>query len=145
MRARSSCPHRAQRQRSGRGQRTPKPWPSWWRSYPVISTPGGKSTSIVTLATVSILLGPRVDQDAAPEISWGQIGMITPECSLAKCQENPRPRTLERKSRMNRTERFPFREEIEQTLLDAPDQHRFLEQVGGDGRVPRWSGWMTIA
>ena len=39
-----------------------------------------------------------VDQDAAPETSWGQTGMITPEGSLAKGQENPRPRTLERKS-----------------------------------------------
>src|SRR5512144_2542276 len=81
MWARSSWPQRSQRQRSGRGQRTSKPWPSWWRSYPVISTPEGKSISIVTLATVYHLVG------AAGPISmpssrtpWGsETGMITPE------------------------------------------------------------------
>src|SRR5512135_3199538 len=99
MRARSSCPHRAQRQRSGRGQRTPKPWPSWWRSYPVISTPGGKSTSIVTLATVSVLLGRGGRSECRPQRPpGGQTGMITQEGHLAKRQENPRPRTLKRKS-----------------------------------------------
>ena len=72
MWAGSSCPQRWQRQRSGRGQRTSKPCPSWWRSYPVISTPGGKSTSIVTLATVSVPVGADgVDQDAIPRDSWG--------------------------------------------------------------------------
>src|SRR5512135_1062966 len=81
MWARSSWPQRSQRQRSGRGQRTSKPWPSWWRSSPVISTPEGKSISIVTLATVYHLVG------AAGPISmpssrtpWGsETGMITPE------------------------------------------------------------------
>ncbi|MBV8610414.1 MAG: hypothetical protein JO034_23515, partial [Singulisphaera sp.] len=42
-----------------------------------------------------------VDQDASPETSWGQIGMITPEGSVANGQGNPQPRTLERKSRIN--------------------------------------------
>ena len=51
------------------------------------------STSIVTLATGGVLLGLRdSDPDVAPEISWGQTGMITPEGSPAKGPENPRPR-----------------------------------------------------
>ena len=54
---------------------------------------------MVTLATESFLLGrERVDPDAAPETSWGQARMILPEGSQAKGQENPWPRTLERKS-----------------------------------------------
>src|SRR5512135_1426756 len=43
----------------------------------------------------------RVDPEAVPETSWGQTGMITLEGSPAQCQENPRPRTLERKSQFN--------------------------------------------
>src|SRR5512142_3084679 len=95
----SSCPHRSQRQRSGRGQRTSKPCPSWWRSYPVISTPGGKSTSIVTLAMVSVLARAEgVDPDADPGDLLGSNRDDNPGGSPAKRQENPRPRTLERKS-----------------------------------------------
>jgi hypothetical protein len=30
---------------------------SWWRSYPVIPAPGGKSTSIITRATVPVRSG----------------------------------------------------------------------------------------
>src|SRR5512135_463703 len=48
--ATSSCSHCSHRHRAGKGQRTSKPWPSETRSYPVISTPGGRSTSMVTLA-----------------------------------------------------------------------------------------------
>src|SRR5512135_3178151 len=39
-----------------------------------------------------------VDQDAAPETSWGRTAMIPPEGSLTKYHENPPPRTLERES-----------------------------------------------
>src|SRR5512147_1385499 len=42
----------------------------------------------------------RVDPQAVPETSGSQTGMITLEGSPAKYQENPRPRTLERKSRI---------------------------------------------
>src|SRR5512135_3312896 len=48
--ATSSCSHCSHRHRVGKGQRTSKPWPSETRSSPVISTPGGRSTSMVTLA-----------------------------------------------------------------------------------------------
>src|SRR5512135_163797 len=48
--ATSSCSHCSHRHRAGKGQRTSKPWPSETRSYPAISTPGGRSTSMVTLA-----------------------------------------------------------------------------------------------
>src|SRR5512135_1867023 len=81
MWARSSWPQRSQRQRSGRGQRTSKPWPSWWRSYPVISTPEGKSISIVTLATVYHLVGAAGPSSMpSSRTPWGsETGMITPE------------------------------------------------------------------
>ena len=45
----------------------------------------------------------RIDPAAIPETSGGQTGMITLEGSPAKYQENPRPRTLERKSHFFRT------------------------------------------
>src|SRR5512147_2126103 len=81
MWARSSWPQRSQRQRSGRGQRTSKPWPSWWGSYRVISTPEGKSISIVTLATVYHLVGAAGPISmSSSRTPWGsETGMITPE------------------------------------------------------------------
>src|SRR2546421_4294134 len=38
------------------------------------------------------------DPEVAPVTSWGQTGMIPSEGSLAKGRENPRPRSLQRKS-----------------------------------------------
>src|SRR5262249_54451246 len=43
-----------------------------------------------------------VEPVAAPEISWGQTGMIPPEDGRAKGRENPGPRSLQRKSRNSR-------------------------------------------
>src|SRR5512135_482511 len=55
MWARSAWPQRSQRQRSGRGQRTSKPWPSWWRSYPVISTPEGANRQRIAQLGASLV------------------------------------------------------------------------------------------
>src|SRR5512144_1143819 len=83
---------------------------------------------------MSVLGGRRVDQDAVPETSWDQTRMINSGGSMAKCRENPRPRTLERKSQLEDEDR----EAKASVFLGAPLAREVfaLQFRGGVERVP---------
>src|SRR5262245_54224654 len=62
--ASSSLRQESQRQRVGQGQETSKPWPSPCRSSAAMVTPGGRSTSMVTVAMA--VPDKRAEHDPGP-------------------------------------------------------------------------------
>ncbi len=79
----SSRAQPSQRQRSGKGQATWKAWPSPWRWYSRISTPSGKSSSMVTLAVAMWLPWQVPRAENATGIAYAAHGEVIKRAGFA--------------------------------------------------------------